>query len=72
LTPIWIAIITSFPAFLATLVTAIVSIRNGFKADAIHILVDGNLTTVKKDLTEAKAEIAELNAFIKGQATGGK
>ncbi len=80
---ITMALIAGLPATLTALTGLIVSIKNGRKTDAvvtkvddaavkqqeIHTLVNSNLTKVKDDLAEAKAEITALKALVKTLAT---
>ncbi len=49
----------------ASTVAALISFKNGKKADAIHILVNSNLTTVKDDLAAARLEILHLQDMLK-------
>lgn len=51
----------------ASTLGAVLSLRNGRKADAIHVLVNSNLTEVKKELADAKMEIKALHSLIAGQ-----
>lgn len=66
-----IAMVTSIPPTIAAVAALFVSIRNGWKADLaavkqqeIHVLVNSNLTAVKNDLEEAKAEIKALRSLV--------
>ncbi len=73
-----IALIAGLPAAITALAGLVVSLKNGRKADTmatkvddaavrqqeIHTLVNSNLTKVKDDLADAKAQILALKALI--------
>jgi hypothetical protein len=65
--PLVLAIATGIPGVLAALLAwggILVSRANSKKADEIHWLVDGNLTAVKTELSEANRKIAGLEALV--------
>jgi hypothetical protein len=49
---------------IAALASAIVSVRNGKKADQIHVLVNSRLTEVLADLAQAKDKIGKLERLV--------
>lgn len=55
-----VALIAAVPATIG----AILSVKNGRKADAIHVLVNSNLTAVKVELAVAKTEIGMLREMV--------
>lgn len=73
-----VALITAIPPTCVALFGLIVSLKNSKKADVItakadeaavkqqeiHVLVNSNLTAVKDDLEEAKAEIQALRTLV--------
>ncbi len=62
--PVTIAIIAAGAPTLLSLATLWTSLKNGTKADAIHILVNSNLTRVKSDLEIALSRQTKLEALI--------
>ncbi len=67
----FIAIVGAVPATLTAAAGLIVSLKNGRKANVaaekqeeIHTLVNSNMTAVKKDLEDAKREIADLKNIV--------
>jgi hypothetical protein len=44
--------------------TLVVGIRNSYKSDAIHVLVNSNLTTVKTDLQLALDRVRKLEEML--------
>lgn len=56
-----VALIGAVPATVA----AILGLRNGRKADRIHVLVNSNLDAVKVELVSARAEILALKQLLK-------
>ena len=61
---IWQALIISIAPTLASLGTLYIGLRNGTKADAIHVLVNSNLTKVKTDLALALERVVNLEALL--------
>jgi hypothetical protein len=55
-----VALIAASPGVIA----AIASIRNGKKADDIHLLVNSNLTAVKDQLAAALTKVESLEKVI--------
>jgi len=64
-----IAMIVAIPPTLVALAGLIQSILNGRKAEQIHVLVDGNMSDVKRDLAIAMAEIQNLKALLAAEKT---
>lgn len=62
---IMIALIISVPPTIAALAAMIVGLRNSKKADAIHILVNSNMTRVQADLKLALARVKKLEELLK-------
>ncbi len=62
-----IALITALPPTIAALAALTVSIVNSLKANAIHVLVNSNLTAVKTDLAVATEEIKQLRKELSGE-----
>lgn len=52
------------PTFWAAVGALIVGLRNGQKANAIHVLVNSNLDSVKKETADLRAELKKAVAEI--------
>jgi hypothetical protein len=64
--------IAALPSTIAAIANFIVTVRNGnkadAKADAIHELVDVNMTAVKTDLKNANNKVGDLQVLVKDLA----
>lgn len=60
----WNPLIIAGAAAVPTLVSILGTIRNGWKSDAIHLLVNSNLQEVKDELKAARADFSAANAEI--------
>lgn len=74
-----IAIITGAVTTVGSIITAVVSVRNGrkadklaVKADQIHADTNGNLGKVTKELESARKDVADLNRLVAALATDKK
>ncbi len=65
--PIVLAFLAAVPPTIAAVAGVIISYINSKKADAIHVLVNSNLTEVKENLAEAKLEIKTLRDLVISQ-----
>ncbi len=63
----WTSIIV---AIIAATPPSIIGWLNSRKADAIHVLVNSNLTEVKTELALANQQIKDLQTFITKQYPG--
>ena len=63
------AMIVAIPPTLVAAAGLIQSILNGNKAEKIHVLVDGNMSDVKRDLAVAMAEIQNLKRLLAVEKT---
>jgi hypothetical protein len=54
----------ALPPTITAAASVVVSLRNGKKADQIHVLVNSRLTEVLGDLAEAKEKIGKLEGVL--------
>lgn len=68
-----IAVIAAVPGLFATggtIVTVLLARSNAKKADAIHVLVNSQLTNLKDQLFAARKEIEDLKALLSEYGKG--
>lgn len=62
--PVIIALVASLAPTVAALAALVSSLLNGRKVTDVHTLVNGNLDALRRELSQARTDLAEAKATI--------